>query len=525
MRTTLVLTATLCLLGCDDDARPTLEPSDGPPPGLDAADGALPDVDGAAPDAAEVADAAEPDATEDAPAPPADSPLDAGISPAYVVPFGAVPGVTTRALLTADEVVPTGPMGGAYAMAGVPDGLGAFDNGDGTFTLLMNHELGFGEGRVHAHGAAGAFVSRWILRTSDLAVLRGEDLIQRVVLWNRGTRSFDPPAAGVALGKFCAADLPVRSAVFNRASGRGYDGWLFFSPEETGTEGRLFAHALDGTSYELPGLGRANWENVLLHPDTGDQTVSVGLDDSYSGELYVYVGSKSVEGSPAARAGLVGGQLYGVKVEGVPEEGAALTTPVPFTLHPFGDVANLANPGDPAAPPGAYLDAHSGLNGVTGFQRPEDGAWDPSSRHDFYFATTASHRLWRLRFTDVSRPELGGTIVTVVDGRGLYWPDNLTISPRGEILVQGDPGGEVALAGVWRYHVATDTLEEVARADAEKFLPEGRAYLDTTAEEASGILDMTGILGPGHYLHGMQTHFAPGIEQGGQLMHLFVPPR
>jgi hypothetical protein len=27
-------------------------------------------------------------------------------------------------------------------MHGIPDGLGAFDNANGTFTLLMNHELG-----------------------------------------------------------------------------------------------------------------------------------------------------------------------------------------------------------------------------------------------------------------------------------------------------------------------------------------------------------------------------------------------
>ena len=39
-------------------------------------------------------------------------------------------------------------------MVGIPDGLGAFDNGDGTFTVLMNHELGNTQGvrarpRIH----------------------------------------------------------------------------------------------------------------------------------------------------------------------------------------------------------------------------------------------------------------------------------------------------------------------------------------------------------------------------------------
>ena len=40
-------------------------------------------------------------------------------------------------------------------MVGLPDGLGAFDNGDGTFTLLANHEAGSTNGIPRAHGAAG----------------------------------------------------------------------------------------------------------------------------------------------------------------------------------------------------------------------------------------------------------------------------------------------------------------------------------------------------------------------------------
>src|SRR5687767_13826907 len=66
------------------------------------------------------------------------------------------PGVVTKAILTVgdsvnlkpDEVTP-------YRMVGIPDGLGAFDNGDGTFTLLMNHELGGSVGVTREHGARG----------------------------------------------------------------------------------------------------------------------------------------------------------------------------------------------------------------------------------------------------------------------------------------------------------------------------------------------------------------------------------
>ena len=45
------------------------------------------------------------------------------------------PGIVTTSILTVGDNVD------GYEMAGIPDGLGAFDNGDGTFTVLMNHEL------------------------------------------------------------------------------------------------------------------------------------------------------------------------------------------------------------------------------------------------------------------------------------------------------------------------------------------------------------------------------------------------
>jgi hypothetical protein len=50
----------------------------------------------------------------------------------YVVP--TVSGVTITSILTVGDLV------NSYAMVGIPDGLGAYaNNGDGTFTVLMNH--------------------------------------------------------------------------------------------------------------------------------------------------------------------------------------------------------------------------------------------------------------------------------------------------------------------------------------------------------------------------------------------------
>ncbi|CAN5124405.1 hypothetical protein BH18ACT12_BH18ACT12_16540 [soil metagenome] len=40
----------------------------------------------------------------------------------------------TKSILTVGGSV------GGYKMVGLPDGLGAFDNGNGTFTLLLGHK-------------------------------------------------------------------------------------------------------------------------------------------------------------------------------------------------------------------------------------------------------------------------------------------------------------------------------------------------------------------------------------------------
>jgi len=70
------------------------------------------------------------------------------------------PNVSTTSILTVGDATNTKQDGsGPYRMVGIPDGLGAFDNGDGTFSVLMNHELGETAGVVRAHGAKGAFVS------------------------------------------------------------------------------------------------------------------------------------------------------------------------------------------------------------------------------------------------------------------------------------------------------------------------------------------------------------------------------
>lgn len=130
--------------------------------------------------------------------------------------------VYTESLLTVGDGI------GGYRMVGIPDGLGAFDNGDGTFTVLMNHELGDTAGIARAHGAAGAFVSQWVFDKTTLEVKSGHDLIQNVFTYDTTTSSYIEHNAalgnGVAFNRFCSADLADQSAFYNSATGLGYNG-------------------------------------------------------------------------------------------------------------------------------------------------------------------------------------------------------------------------------------------------------------------------------------------------------------
>jgi hypothetical protein len=212
---------------------------------------------------------------------------------------------------------------------------------------------------------SGAFVSRWVVDSKTLRVLSGRDQITTLV--TSGSLNID---------RLCSADLAPVSAWYNAASGLGYNGRLFTNGEEAAPNGRAFAHVVDtGVSYELPALGKAGWENLAGNPAPGDRTVVVGQSDGGTQNVYVYAGSKQAAGSPIERAGLTHGVRKVVSVTGLPTENGAVAfpdTPQPFTLADTG----------------------------TAFDRPEDGAWDPSNPNDYYFVTTASmtkhSRLWKL---------------------------------------------------------------------------------------------------------------------------------
>ena len=429
-----------------------------------------------------------------------------------------VPGGLHTSILTVGDSI------GTYKMCGLPDGLGAYDNGNGTFTLLMNHEMSNAVGVTRAHGSKGAFVSKWVINKKDLTMVSGSDLVKNVKLWKTATNSYKDTTT--SFNRFCAGDLPLVSAFYNAATGLGTQERIFMNGEEAGAEGRAFGHIATGTNagttYELPYLGKFSWENSIASPYASNKTLVAGTDDATPGEVYFYIGTKTNTGTEIEKAGLSGGKLFGVKVTGFTTE---VSTGIPaagtaFTMFDIGQVQNTT---------GAALQTASTTALVTKFLRPEDGAWDPSNPSDFYFVTTnsftAPSRLWKLHFTDASNPEIGGNITAVLDGtEGPKMMDNMVIDNYGHIMIQEDPGNQSYLAKIWQYTIAADNIKLIATHDASRFVSGGANYL-TQDEESSGIIDMQDILGEGMFLYADQAHYAiPGqLVEGGQLLAMFNP--
>lgn len=383
-------------------------------------------------------------------------------APTYITPVDS--NWQVQPIITVGEEAANG-----YAMVGVPDGLGAYANDDGSISLLMNHELADNKGAVRTHGQKGAFVSRWVMAVESLKLQSGEDLV----------RASLPIGVVRPFNRLCSADLAPVSAFYNAASGKGYAGQLFLNGEEDKAGGRAFAHALNGISYELNDMGHIAWENLLANPASGDATLVVGLDDVQNGLLLVYLGQKAKDGNPVQQAGLVGGKLYALKVDGER-----------FSLIPLANAAKLD---------GKSLRELALKSGATGFARPEDGAWDTLNNRAFWFNTTdklgGDSRLSQLLFDDIQNPQAGGHISTQLRAKemGAEMFDNLTVDAAGRVLVQEDPGEHAHLAAIWLFDPKTKLAIKLFEANPALFKSGSRDFM-TVDEEHSGIIEVTDLL-------------------------------
>lgn len=441
----------------------------------------------------------------------------------YLTPTAA--GWASTALITVGDSAANG-----YQMVGIPDGLGAYDNGNGTITVLMNHELGTTAGVTRAHGAKGAFVSEWTIDKNTLAVTAGRDLATDVQLSNGTT--WATPSTPYAIARLCSADLAAPSAFYNSTSGLGTQDRIFMTGEETGAEGKAFAFVATGanarTAYELPKLGKFSWENSVANAYTGDKTVVIGTDDSTPGQVYVYVGDKQATGNSVERAGLANGTLSGIKVTDTPLE-------VSSSHNTSGAVGAFTTVAIDTTATGAAQQIAATAAGVTEFARPEDGAW--LDANTFVFVTTGSTaggaaKLYQVDFADDTFSNgtvsmlLSSASLTGTDGQVARSFDNIAVGQDGKIYIQEDPGNSAYIAKTWEVDPANPTAAvQIFESDRSRFLtPTAPFSLD---EEHSGIIDVTDLFadaswyvaGTKVFLGDTQAHYAISGEfvEGGQL--------
>src|SRR5262245_35596194 len=445
----------------------------------------------------------------------------------YLVPTAA-PGVISSitSIVTTTDLVPLtgGPAGATAEYGGIPDGLGAFDNGDGTSTIVSNHELVNNLGVVRRHGAIGAYVTELIVDKQTLAVVSISDLMQNVIDIN-GVVHNTANSNGTAFNRFCSGDLPAVTAYYNAATGLGTQDRIYMHGEEGGATGWNQATVVTGpekgNSYTLAKMnlstngsglsGVGAWENTLANPFPQDLTVIAADNDGGTGimtnAVAIYVGTKQSTGTAVDRAGLTNGTLYFVNVTGNPVEitnstsrATGITNGTRFTL---------------------------GSTTSTTFSRPEDGAWNPLNPRQYYFVTTdrldaststgpnptvgatgapagqiGMSRLWRLTFDDITYPQLGGVIDLLIDGgkggQKINMFDNLTAAADGRVYLDEDTGNSTYHGKVWAYDPATDQLAMLTRCDPANWgdlaaaggTP-GATLPWTNDKETSGVLDVT----------------------------------
>ena len=459
----------------------------------------------------------------------------------YVRPVAGGAVLNVVSFLTVGDSVNFGADGvTSYRMAGIPDGMGAYDNGDGTMTLFVNHEhTATANGINHAHQPAGtvggSYVSRWIVKTTPgadfLRVTNGQDLMTSIATSTVGGGSL------TNFSRFCSADLALQSAFYNAATGLGTTERIFITGEESGSNGRMVAiGAVERKGYELPAFNPllGGWETGCARPYASYTTLVMGTSDGGANRVFMYLGTKLAKGNVAEKAGLLNGVGYGVQVQ---VDGVNFSTE--------NRALCFATSGAPRYS-ATFTFAAGGTAAGTTFLRPEDGAFDPSNPADFYFVTTdridniedggtqsASSRLFRLHFTDLNNPLAGGTIDALLDGSDIMnMGDNLCvfndIQGGTRVIIQEDSGNSTHNAKTLLYTVATDTLEIILESDRARFGDiNGVAAVApfNQDEENSGVIDARDTLGLGWFIANMQAHYAqPGeLVEGGQIYAFYAP--
>jgi hypothetical protein len=494
--------------------------------------------------------------------------------------------LTISSLLTNGEVVNGLTAGSSvYTPAGIFDGMGAYDNNDGTYSLLVNHELGSSAGyqyqvQVKAGSAplttqtvTGGRISRFIV-AKDLDGNAANGFQSGMLAGGLAYSQVISPNASFSLGsgisRFCSANLSLAG----QFGGRGFVDRLYLAGEES-SNGRFFA--LDPTGrgklYHVPAFGLGGWESAV-QVDTGSaNTVAAMLFDDTSGTpnyLYMWVGTKTAGSSDLLARNGIGagnGSLYAWKANTIANNPAgvaavALNTGIAGSWVKLGtgtQIAALASASD--------LRTLASNAGAMQFTRIEDGDVGPSGKHVAFTTTggAGTDLYGNVQILDLSNTFAANGLlasgantsmkVLVDDDRltgisalnGLRNPDGLAWSGN-SLYVQEDrsvPAGTAAgnfgsqEASIWKVDAITGTRQRWAQIDRTA-VPTAYGQSDSVPTdignwESSGIFDVSAMYGASagsYFLADVQAHSITNgnlvgsqyLTEGGQIDLIGVAP-
>jgi len=468
------------------------------------------------------------------------------------------PELKITSLITNGEFTDGTTPGSVYVPPGIFDGQGAYSNDDGTYTLLVNHEVGasvaYGYTAEGLNGAVtGSRISRLVvdIDADDNAangfqsrIVSGGLAYDKVI--GTDTNGFD---------RFCSANYEAANRF---GSGRGFVNGTYLTGEEVFGSGGGAFYALDTANsdlYEVKAFGKGTWESATQIDTGSTNTVAVLLFDDAKAPLYLWVGQKTA-GGYLERNGLAeaNGSLYTFVPNALAETG------VDATAGPDSDDLKALALGAPLAGSWVRIDKTVGTSyadltdtqlreravalGALQLSRIEDGEVNPLNGQLAAFVSTGTK--------DFTNGDLYGNVYTLdfasafaADGNlstsrastlkiiydadrlsdprtGLRNPDNMTWSPDGSLYLQEDRanggGIDVAAGNFGTQEASIWRLNPSGRVDPVTGVPSERwAQIDRTAVpsaygqsqpaytnadtngvgnwESSGIIDVSAIYG------------------------------